>query len=195
MPAAEPEPAQKEEEKGAGGYTQALLARFSVPSARWAGSGAGAGDVYNFFANAVANAVSAGTSHDTSGLIPSDFQGAERATFIAAQRTRLSSVLAALDSEAKSLEREDTIRGSADRSSNGEEGERPTSRLSSWSGMSKSKSDVDFEKIDAESGGEEDDGVRKRKGGGGGGGGGWMPFRWGVGPAEEEQGQSSGLEK
>lgn len=187
--------------RGAGGYTQALLARFSVPSARWAGTSAGgAGDVYSFFASAVAGAVSGGSGNDTaSGLIPSDLQGPERATFIEAQRARLASVLAALDSEAKGLEREDTIRGSRDKSSSGEEGERPTSRLSSWSGMSKSRSEVDFEKIDAESGGEEEDGVRKRKGAGGGGGG-WLPFRWGVGPAEGEgkgqgQGESSGVEK
>lgn len=197
LPVAEAEPEQREEVRGAGGYTQALLARFSVPSARWAGTGAGAGgagDVVNFFASAVAGAVSAGTGNDTaSGLIPSDLQGTERATFIEAQRARLASVLAALDTEAKTLEREDTIRGPGDKSS-GEEGERPASRLSSWSGMSKSRSEVDFEKIDAESGGEEEDGVRKRKGGG------WMPFRWGVGPTEREgegqgQGESSGVEK
>lgn len=166
-----------------------------MPSARWAGAGAGgAGDVYNFFANAVAGAVSAGAGQDGAGLIPSDLQGPERASFIAAQRSRLASVLAALDSEARNLEREDTIRG--ERSLGGEDGERPTSRLSSRSGMSKSRSEVDFEKIDAESGGEEEDGVRKRKGGGGGG---WMPFRWGAGHAEKEgdegQGQSSGLDK
>ncbi|SPO07555.1 related to receptor expression-enhancing protein 4 [Cephalotrichum gorgonifer] len=225
-PSALSAPAAPSQSGGGGGqsYTQSLLARFSVPSARWAGAGAGAAaasgaDVYSFLASAVATAVSgSGAAQDPAApppsaesLIPRDLRGAERASFVAAQRARLSAVLGALDTEARALEREDTIRASpaggssTPRSADG--GERPPSGLSSWSGLSKSRSEVDFEKIDAESGAEEET-VRRRNVGSGGGGGSWMPFKWGSGAGDttapgsaekenegEGEGQSSGVDK
>lgn len=188
LPAEEhaPEPPPR---RGSGeGYTQGLLARFSVPAARLGGAGATGADFYNFLSSAVAAAVSTGAGSGSApsaqdvapgspgSLVPANLRGADRASFIEAQRARLSAVLGALDNEAKSLEREETLRASE---GGGDEGERPHSGLSSWSGMSKSRSEVEFEKIDAESGAEEEEGVRRRKGG-------WMPFGWGVGPAEAE---------
>lgn len=193
--APEPEPP-----RGAAGYTQSLLARFSMPSAR-VGAGAGA-DFYNFLSSAVASAVSgtagagsAAAAAPSAGesIIPGDLRGADRASFIAAQRARLAAVLNTLDSEARSLEREETLRAESGGggNGNGEEAERPPSGLSSWSGLSKSRSEVEFEKIDAESGGEEEgEGVRRRRGPGGGG---WMPFAWGFGPGGNAE--SSGVEK
>lgn len=190
---AEEQAAPEPPPQGAGGYTQSLLARFSVPSARFS-AGAGA-DFYNFLSSAVSSAVSGGGGNGTGqggpgSIIPAGLRGADKASFIAAQRARLTAVLNTLDTEARTLEREETLRAESNGSGSGgnghEEGERPPSGLSSWSGLSKSRSEVEFEKIDAESGGEEEEGVRRRKGGG------WMPFGWGVGPGD---GESSGVEK
>jgi hypothetical protein len=55
-----------------------------------------------------------------------------------------------------------------------EEKERPKSAMS---GLSKSKSEADFEKIDAESGAEEVENNRRR---GKGSSGSWLPWSWGV---------------
>ena len=164
------------------------------------GAGAAGADFYNFLSSALGSAVAAtgapqegGSSGAAAGagmVIPGNLQGAEKASFIAAQRERIAAVLGALDSEARSLEREETLR--AEPAAAAEEGERPPSGLSSWSGLSKSRSEVEFEKIDAESGGEEEDTVRRRKGGGGGS---WMPFGWGVGPEGESSGGAEKKEK
>lgn len=64
------------------------------------------------------------------------------------------------------------------------------------SGLSKSRSEGDFEKLDVPSGGEDEGdgaGVRRR---GQGQGGSWMGWAWGAGSGPgEEAGKSSGLEK
>ena len=61
--------------------------------------------------------------------------------------------------------------------------QRPPSGLSMWSGLSKSKSETDFEKIEGDISGAEDDGaVRRRKNAGG-----WGGWGWGSGGAAEEK--------
>ncbi|KAM0322553.1 hypothetical protein ACHAQA_009400 [Verticillium albo-atrum] len=121
-------------------YTQSLLARFSVPNARWAGAAPGGtgpasnstgNDFYSMLAGAVSAATHAATSSGSgsdaprgeptaggggggggwAGLIPSNLTGAgEKMTFIAAQRERLNVVLDGLDREAQTLQREETLR-------------------------------------------------------------------------------------
>ena len=164
----------------AASYTQSLLARFTLPSARWpggvahagAGGGQGAGtgtgtaggaDFYGMLASAVGALGSAtgaagaagaagasvfsrgflGAGTGAAGASPSD-----RASFLATQRGRLQTLLAALEKEAADLE--------AEQGSTAEDGSTLSRPLSGASGLSKSRSEADFEKIDAESGTEED---------------------------------------
>ncbi|KOS19983.1 Receptor expression-enhancing protein 2 [Escovopsis weberi] len=149
------------------GYTQALLARFSIPSAAAAGSGASSvgSEFYNLLAKAVTSATAASSSSSPSSspsrdghdhghsVVPSHLQDSkERMSFIAAQRDRLNIILSALDREAAQLQ------GSEE----DEPAPRPPSGLSTWSGISKSRSETDFEKIDVDSGAEDDAAVRRR---------------------------------
>lgn len=168
-------------------YTQSLLARFSVPTARWAGTtGAAAAtnagnDLYTLLAAAVSTATAAagGSNRDngasTSSLIPASLQDtSEKMTFIAAQRERLSILLSALDKEAHDIQQDAGAkpagRHSRSMAFDGHEDEEPTQRppsgLSMLSGISKSRSEVDFEKIEAESGAENEQDtstIRKRR--------------------------------
>ncbi|KAI0014876.1 TB2/DP1, HVA22 family-domain-containing protein [Xylariomycetidae sp. FL0641] len=174
------------------GYTQALLARFSVPAARWAANNAGTAgnDFYNLLAGAVsaaatgaaAGARSAGSGATTgfsatsaSGtLIPENVGGAqEKMNFIAAQKERLAFMMGALDKEAAQLESEQArkdLRAASLSLDGGQDSgtSRPQSGHSMWSGLSKSRSEVDFEKIDAPSGAEDEDiqeaNMRRRRG-------------------------------
>jgi receptor expression-enhancing protein 1/2/3/4 len=221
-------------------YTTALLARFSLPSARWSGqAGAAGADFYNFLASAVtaatgspSGAASPGTATGTrdggdltaSGtLIPPTIRGSTaKMSFIAAQRERLGIVLNALDREAIQIaEAEDERRkarltrekaGSISLDGNDEDVEedvpkRPASGLSGFSGfsgLSKSRSEVDFEKIEAESGAEDAAGGVKRRAPAAGASGlsSWMPWGWGGAAASndehvwrEDTGTSTGVEK
>lgn len=146
-------------------------------------------------------------------LVPGHIRGSqEKISFIAAQRERLAFVLSALDKEAKELEKSeqashDRKPGSINLDGGGDGGDvsRSPSGHSLWSGLSKSRSEVDFEKIEAESASEEDEnGLRKRGGqkddaDPAAGKAGWSFLGWGTtgtapaGPAET--GHSSGVEK
>ncbi|KAH9890139.1 TB2/DP1, HVA22 family-domain-containing protein [Xylariomycetidae sp. FL2044] len=188
------------------GYTQALLARFNVPAARWAANSTGSAghDFYNILAGAVGAMTSATSTTARNGNDDDDNQPAppgsyvpanlgsaqEKMSFIAAQRDKLAAVMGALDKEAAQLEENEEKRKFAEQArkdlraasmsldghdSGGSPLSRPPSGHSVWSGLSKSRSEVDFEKIDAESGAEENDGegfdetgMRRRMGGGGG---------------------------
>jgi len=133
-------------------------------------------------------------------------------SFITAQRERLSILLSALDKEANMLRSSEAAKAAGPRavpsmyfdgngSNEGDEGDegRPKSAVS---GLSKSRSEADFEKIDAESGTEEVEMVRKqvRRTQSGS----WLPWSWGAKPAEEVdtvmtgeesgEGKSTGIE-
>ncbi|KJZ78572.1 hypothetical protein HIM_01963 [Hirsutella minnesotensis 3608] len=162
------------------GYTQSLLARFSVPKAKWAGTAAAntGSEFYNLLSNAVAAAAGAagsssggGASAESASLIPPNVRGsAEKMNFIAAQRERLNIVLSALDREAQELRRD----------AQPDNQESPGRRRSS--GLSKSRSETDFEKLEAESGAEdEDEGALRRRHVSGPAGNSWMPWGWGGG--------------
>lgn len=154
-------------------YTQALLARFSVPTKAVA---AGSSDFYSLLANAVSAATSVGRSSPdmtASGtLIPANLKDSgEKMSFIAAQRDRLNIVLQMLDREAQELQRTDTRSASINMDGSAEDvTQRPAS------GLSKSRSEADFEKIEAESGTEEEATLRRRNVSSGGS---WLPFGFG----------------
>ncbi|OTB03702.1 hypothetical protein M426DRAFT_321630 [Hypoxylon sp. CI-4A] len=215
---------QREEERAAAapqGYTQALLARFSVPASRWAANNAGTAgsDFYNLLAGAVGAAAggfappSKDQASSTATLIPENISGAdEKINFIAAQKERLAFMMGALDKEAKQLERSEEERKAAEQarkdlrpgsmSLDGHEGSsRPPSGHSVLSGLSKSRSEVDFEKIDAESGAEDEDGNLRRRTlaepSPGSAKSGWSFLGWGsVGTSgPSDTGHSSGVQK
>ncbi|KAK2597906.1 hypothetical protein N8I77_012659 [Diaporthe amygdali] len=118
-------------------------------------------------------------------LVPPTIQGdADKMTFLAAQRERLNYVLSALDREAAQLRSgaaaAPAAGGSAQdinleglQSSN----DRPTTSSSGKSGLSKSRSEVDFEKIEAESGAEDNiEGSAQPTPAASGGS--WLPWGW-----------------
>jgi hypothetical protein len=217
-------PSERQEETRAAaapqGYTQALLARFSVPAARWASNNAGTAgnDFYNLLAGAVSAAAGARSTMGQSDmsasgtLIPENIGGAqEKITFIAAQRERLAFIMNALDREAAQLHSNENQRRADEQarkpgsiSLDGQEPSRPPSRYSTGSGMSKSRSEVDFEKIDAPSGTEEtedDDKTIRRRGhseenDAGPSKGGWNLFGWGATPTGSQgQDQNTGYKQ
>lgn len=97
---------------------------------------------------------------DLAAPIPPDVRGsADRMTFIAAQRERLAIVLSALDREAQQLQRD------------------------AGAGLTKSRSETDFEKVEAESGAEDEGGRVRHRHASGAAGGPWMPWAWGGGQA------------
>jgi len=211
-------------------YTQTLLARFSLPSARWAGAGGAGGggpstagtggaDFYNFLASAVSAATGVsmaggGAQHrgGSDGLVPDSILGTTaRMSFIQAQRERLNLVLSALDREASQLEAASSQHAASISLDGGASGAGRNYRSfsgqsgASGGGLNKSRSEADFEKLEAESGAEEDmegsSGLRRRTPGtaaapagatpggggnaaaGGAGGGSWMPWGWGAAAA------------
>lgn len=198
---------------GAQGYTQSLLARFSVPAARWTGSANAGTDFYSLLAGAVsaASTVTAGTRGTATqpggaeSLIPSNLKSSgEKMSFITAQRERLNILLSALETEAQTLQNQPPQTSARSTSINidghgGDEDEptqRPPSGLSMWSALSKSRSEVDFEKIDAESGAEDENAALRRRNVSTGSNGGWMPWNWSSGtPTGGPPGTSSGVDQ
>lgn len=136
-----------------------------------------------------------------STVIPSNLQSSgEKMTFIAAQRERLNILLSALDDEAQELQRTEALKAQQrgqqaarlnidSTDDDNEPTQRPPSGLSMWSALSKSRSEADFEKIEAESGAEDDLAIRRRNVAGQGG---WMPWNWAGGA---NPGTSSGVDQ
>lgn len=200
-------------------YTQSLMARFNLPSAKPSfpsnsigGATSTATDFYSLLASAVSAATSSNAAAGGPGdrepshggsLIPANVSGIERITFIQAQRERLSILLSALDKEAQTIQNEKRVpRNISSMSFDGTSSEddnldRPKS---SASGMTSRKSEPDFEKIDADSGTEDVGNTRRiaeRTSSGN-----WLPWAWGAksaAPAHsptspEDVGKSSGVD-
>ncbi|KAK4230140.1 receptor expression-enhancing protein 2 [Podospora fimiseda] len=149
---------QQQPASSAQGYTQSLLARFTRPS-----SGAG-GDFYSFLAGAVSAAAGVGAQQTgQEQIIPDSVrnkgQGASM-SYIAAQRERLAAVMNALDRAEEAAKRAGDGGGLGSRSVSGES-----------VGLAKSRSEVDFVKLDR------DEATPLE--GKGGAAGGWMPWGWG----------------
>ncbi|KAB5582927.1 HVA22 family TB2/DP1 protein [Coniochaeta sp. 2T2.1] len=171
-------------------YTQTLLARFSLPAARWGGrdtlGGTGASDFYNLLASAVGAATGSSTSatEPESGLVPDNIQGASaKMSFIAAQRERLALLMTALDKEASQLQTEAAADKSRASTGVGLDG--------TGAPLTKSRSEADFEKLEAESGEEEDAaaaGARRRTPGVAGQAAGWVSWAWGGGGGAAKEG-------
>jgi receptor expression-enhancing protein 1/2/3/4 len=173
-------------------YTQSLLARFNLPSARPAYPSAAAstaGDFYSLLASAVTAATAQNPASSTRGqdlsnsgtLIPPTVKGEERLTFISAQRERLAILLSALDKEATSLQSSSAPRHVSsmffDGSTSDEDSsERPKSSMSAVSGLSTRKSEADFEKIEAESSSEY--AAERRQATRTASSGSWLPWSW-----------------
>lgn len=104
---------------------------------------------------------------------------AAKMTFLAAQRERLSLVLSALDRETATL-RAVVASGGAGPGAAADEMEisRPATSASGKSGLSKSRSETDFEKIEAASDVEDNESARPTPAASGGS---WMPWGWGGG--------------
>jgi receptor expression-enhancing protein 1/2/3/4 len=154
-------------------YAQQLLSRFNLPTAR-EGLAAPAGDIYGLLVSALQTVTTSSASRETqvedlsaSGtLIPPGFDTPqERMNYVSRQRENLRVLLQAFDREAFNLAGQDTPRPAAD--------------------LTKSRSEVDFEKIET----EEVDESRARKPVQGG----WIPWGWG-GTAPEDAGHSSGVD-
>ncbi|KAL2147516.1 hypothetical protein VTI28DRAFT_8771 [Corynascus sepedonium] len=193
---------------GAGGLTTDFFNLLT--SAVSAAASAAASSSSSRSATAVA---SSGASGGSSSIIPESIRAAgtaARVSFIQAQRERLRIVLSALDREEEAATRQqqqghiEQTGAGGDGGGNGQHDKRKSSvsELSVGSGLSKSRSEGDFEKLDVPSGGEEDEdgGLRKRAGGpgletpnAGRSGGGWMPWGWGA--SGGEVGKSSGVDK
>lgn len=173
-------------------YAQSLMARFNLPSARPISNATStATDFYTLLQAAVSAATSqnpASRAKDLSNsgtLIPPSVSGAERLSFIAAQRERLAILLSALDKEAETLT-SNTSKTSAPRydpnmlfdgsTSDDDVADRPKSSMSGISGLSTRKSEPDFEKIEAESEAEENSRRQTTRTTSGS----WLPWSWGA---------------
>jgi receptor expression-enhancing protein 1/2/3/4 len=180
-----------------------------------------AADFYGLLASAVSAATSGPTAQpgqsssvnnpqerdlsNSGTLIPPTIQGNDRISFISAQRERLAILLSALDKEASNLNAQDPSQKSSPRGlsniffDGNRSGEPdPVRPPSAMSGLSKSRSEVDFEKIEREDEDGEDSQtpmpsmVRQNTGSGS-----WLPWSWGAKsaatvaePTKEREGDS-----
>jgi len=182
-------------------YTQSLINRFNLPSARpsFPASNFGnaatstATDFYSLLASAVTAATASPAAYNSqfnfdgtqngdlsnSGtLIPPTVQGSDRMSFISAQRERLSILLSALDKEASELKTQGPSESASSPEPNmsvdgNEDAQiRPSSAMS---GLSKSRSELEFERIDTDV--EEEParpGQNRTRSGT------WLPWSWGA---------------
>ncbi|CAF3459587.1 unnamed protein product [Fusarium graminearum] len=181
-------------------------------------------DFYSLLSSAVAAATNAGAAQSAgtrtvggeptnpSALIPPHLrESGARMDFISTQRDRLNVLLSALDREAQDLrsdaqraqantgpQRDPMAYGGYDNTRNDDEEptQRPPSGLSGWSGISKSRSETDFERIDADVSSDEDHKMRRRNMGAGtrNTSGSWVPWSWG-GDAAQGGASASGRER
>lgn len=162
-----------------GSYAQTLYSRFNLPSARQ-GFAAPAGDFYGLLTTALgqAGSVSGGQSREAQAeeimsrsgtLIPQSLTStAEKMSFLATQRERLSLLLTALDKEASGLEKEDYIQQDVEMRLR-----TPPQHHHVQEDLKKSKSEAEFETVESE------DWSGARFASGAGGLGKWMQWGWG----------------
>ncbi len=181
-----------------GSYTQNLLARFYLPTARVQGGVPTTADFYNLISSVLGKPTTSSTSGQdvpasggasSATLFGSTLGSAEeRMNYIAVQRERLRGLLQALDKEASNMSTSEETKVQAAQvplpETPGEE-RNPTMT------MRKNRSEMDFENVEREDYGEE-----KRTAGG------WMPWNWsrgspkgkGTREAETETARSTGTD-
>ena len=175
-----------------GNYTQNLLSRFNLPSARQ-GLAAPAGDFYGLLSAALGQMGSSGGTRElqveemsNSGvLIPQGITShAEKMTFLAMQRERLRMLLSVLDQEATNLSNDELI----ERDVNRRMGERM--EVPGEEGLKKSRSEAEFDTIERDELSGEKSGQSSE--------GSWLPWTWGTKPAgalrESGKARSTGAE-
>ncbi|KAF2006834.1 hypothetical protein P154DRAFT_517307 [Amniculicola lignicola CBS 123094] len=178
-------------------YAQNFMSRFNMPAAR------GDADLYNLVTQALSGASALYTGNQaaqasemsrSSTLVPESIRGEdERASYVATQRERLTTLLQAFDRE------QDNLRNRRD----------PSRGYSDGSGLSKSRSEAEFDRIERDEIGNErppypvtPPALDRRASQGG-----WMPWNWRQGqpPVQEDplaygkdhaasQGRSSGFD-
>ncbi|POS86242.1 hypothetical protein EPUL_001444 [Erysiphe pulchra] len=175
------------------GYTQGLLARFSLPiskntlsSSTTASSIGPVTDIFNVLASAVNAATSLHTSSRslTHQLLPSA-SSAERLSFISTQREHLANLLSALEKEAIALETDlssgsstpSKLPGMLPENFPGDSDEIFGKMTGSLSGLIKSRSEADFENIEAESLSEDPE-IQPDQLGKNTSAGSWLPWNW-----------------
>ena len=167
-----------------GSYVQNLMSRFNLPSARQ-GLAVPAGDFYGLLGTTLVQLGGGGTRETqaedlakSGSLIPQGMtSAADKTTFIATQRERLSTLLFALDKEAKEMEREQMVERDVDRRLGEGGGE----------GLKKSKSEAEFEEI-----GKEVESVKQGKATGKSSWAAWG--LWGTQGKDNEAGKSSSVD-
>ncbi|CAG7562096.1 unnamed protein product [Fusarium equiseti] len=151
-----------------------------------------------------------GEPKNPEALIPPHLrESGARMDFISTQRDRLNVLLSALDREAQDLRseaqraqentgprRDPMAYGGYGNNDDEEPTQRPPSGLSGWSGISKSRSETDFERIDADTSSDDDRQMRRRNMGAGqrNTSGSWVPWGWG-GDAAQGGASSTGRER
>lgn len=187
-----PQP-QRPEPKTAESYVSSLLARFSMPAplpSATAASSHPASDFYTLLSSAAStiglspSPPSANTQDQIASLLSSGAlvpphlkTTTERANFVSAQREKLGVLLGALDKEARQLEVQRDVEKRVDT--------RP-------GGLTKTRSEPDFERVEKEEAVKEARGVEKA-------GGGWLGWLGGgskdtEGEGQTAEGRSSGAE-
>lgn len=162
-----------------GSYAQTLLSSFNLPSARQ-GFAAPAGDFYGLLTTALgqAGSISGAQSKEAQAeemmsrsgtLIPQSLTStAEKMSFLAKQRERLSLLLTALDKEARGLEKEHFIQQGVEMRLR-----TPPQHHHGQDELKKSKSEAEFETVESE------DWRGARLASGAGALGKWMSWGWG----------------
>lgn len=168
-------------------YTQSLMARFSMPSTRPSFPGAAATGIdFNSILSAALGAATARGAtpnaaarelSDSGTLIPPNLNGEDKMSFIAAQRERLSVLMAALDTEQRNLS--DSPRPASMSLDGGSPEAKDMRRSSAISGISlpKSRSEADFEKIERDDEVESTHRPDQQRSTSGS----WLPWAWNAG--------------
>lgn len=140
-------------------YSSTLLSRFNMPAARDGLAAAGTSDLFSLLGNALQQTTYASsTTRDAQAddlaasgtLIPPHMFGVERSDYVNTQRERLRTLLQAFDQESFDAADEG---GAATSGANSQPGSRPRSRTphlqpqEQESGMSKSRSESEFEDL------------------------------------------------
>ncbi|KAI9683079.1 MAG: hypothetical protein M1829_005870 [Trizodia sp. TS-e1964] len=157
-------------------YAQNLFARFNLPSAS---TSAPAGEFYGFLSQALSQATAGSSASSraqpsaSSTLVPDTLRGtAERMNYISVQKERLNALIQALDREAGTMPRSPPRSGAVSASSGSSAPSAGARQVGE--GLKKSRSEVDFERVEHDDLGEPRGAAEPLRTPGGS----WMPWNW-----------------